>query len=61
MAITIKTPEQIEKMKVAGKILARLDEILRAEIKPGITTRELDHIAEDYIRSQGAIPSFKGY
>ncbi len=61
MAITIKTQEQIEKMRVAGQILVRLDEILRNEIKPGITTLELDRIAEDYIRSQGAEPSFKGY
>lgn len=61
MAITIKTQEQIEKMRIAGKILARLDKILKNEIKPGVTTGELDKIAEDYIRSQGAVPSFKGY
>lgn len=61
MAIHIKTQEQIEKMKVAGAILARLDEILKREIKVGVTTKQLDAIAEDYIRSQGAIPSFKGY
>ena len=46
MAIRIKTDEQIEKMRVAGQILARLDEILRAEIKPGVTTKYLDAIAE---------------
>ena len=61
MAITIKTEEQSEKMRVAGQILARLDEILRAEIKPGVSTKHLDAIAEEYIRSQGAVPSFKGY
>ena len=61
MAITIKTEEQIEKMRVAGQILARLDEILRAEIKPGVSTKHLDSIAEEYIISQGAVPSFKGY
>ncbi len=61
MAIYIKTREQIEKMKIAGAILARLDDVLKKEIKPGVTTKELDIIAEDYIRSQGAIPSFKGY
>ena len=61
MAITIKTEEHIEKMRVAGQILARLDEILRAEIKPGVSTKHLDAIAEEYIRSQGAVPSFKGY
>lgn len=61
MAITIKTQEQIEKMRVAGQILARLNEILYSHIKPGVTTLELDKIAEEYILSQNAIPSFKGY
>ena len=61
MAITIKNQEQIEKMRKAGKILSDLDEILRNEIKIGVTTKYLDKIAEDYIRSCGAIPSFKGY
>lgn len=61
MAITIKTPEQIEKMRVAGDILRRLDLVLRTEIKAGITTKELDTIAEEFIRSCGATPSFKGY
>lgn len=61
MAIIIKTQEQIQKMRVAGQILVRLDEILRNEIRPGITTLELDKIAEDYILSQNAVPSFKGY
>ena len=61
MAIIIKSEEQIEKMRVAGGILGRLGKILEAEIRPGITTLELDKIAEDYITSQGAKPSFKGY
>ena len=61
MAIIIKTNEQIEKMRVAGKIVARTHEMLMPYIKPGITTRELDQIAEDYIRSQGAVPSFLNY
>ena len=61
MAITIKTQEQIEKMRRAGKILAELDKILEAEVKPGVSTKHLDKIAEDYIRSLGAVPSFKGY
>ena len=60
MAITIKTEEQIEKMRVAGKILVDLDEI-REHIKPGVTTLELDTIAEKFIRGRGAVPSFKGY
>ncbi len=61
MAITIKSPEQIVKMRAAGDILRRLDLVLKAEIKAGITTKELDTIAEDFIRSNGAIPAFKGY
>ena len=61
MAIYIKTAEQIAKMRVAGAILARLDGILQEAIKPGITTKQLDKIAEKYIREKGAIPSFKGY
>lgn len=61
MAITIKNQEQIEKMRVAGKILADLDKVLRAEIRPGITTLDLDKIAERYINDCGATPSFKGY
>lgn len=61
MAIFIKSEEQIEKMRIAGKILVNLIEILEKEVRPGVTTLELDRIAEDYIRSQGAVPSFKGY
>ena len=61
MAVHIKTREQIEKMRIAGEILAKLDEVLKKEIKPDVTTKQLDSIAEEYIRSQGAVPSFKGY
>lgn len=61
MAVTIKSAEQIEKMLIAGQILARLDHILQEAIRPGITTKELDTLAEEYIRSQGATPTFKGY
>lgn len=61
MAITIKTQDQIEKMRVAGGILVDLIDILEEMIKPGITTDELDKAAEDFIRSRGAVPSFLGY
>lgn len=61
MAVHIKTREQIEKMRIAGEILAKLDEVLTKEIKPDVTTKQLESIAEKFIRSQGAIPSFKGY
>ena len=61
MAITIKTQDQIQRMRVAGAILADLDEILRDMVKSGVTTNELDRVAEDFIRSRGAEPSFLGY
>ena len=59
--IEIKTREQIEKMRQAGLVVGRTLELLRGSIKPGMTTLELDQIAEDNIRSSGAVPSFKGY
>jgi methionyl aminopeptidase len=59
--IEIKTREQIEKMREAGLVVGRTLELLRSSIKPGMTTLELDQIAEDNIRSSGAVPSFKGY
>jgi methionyl aminopeptidase len=56
-----KTPEEIEKMAVAGRVLARCHEILRRKARPGVTTAELDEAAERFIRSQGGEPAFKGY
>ena len=59
--IEIKTPEQIEKMRVAGLLVGQTLELLRSSVRPGISTLELDRIAEDNIRSNGGTPSFKGY
>ena len=59
--VEIKTPEQIEVMRKAGLVVGRTLETLRDAVRPGITTGELDAIAEDSIRSAGAVPSFKGY
>ena len=61
MAITIKTNDQIDKMRIAGGILIDLIDILEEMIKPGVTTGELDKVAEDFIKSRGAEPSFLGY
>ncbi|WP_312071660.1 type I methionyl aminopeptidase [Anaerotignum propionicum] len=61
MAITIKTENQIAKMRRAGQLLAKTEELIAKAIKPGVTTAYLDQLAENYIRSQGGIPSFKGY
>lgn len=61
MAVIIKTPEEIAGIKEANQIIARLyEEILPQYIKPGISTKELDKIVDDYIRSQGAIPGCIG-
>ncbi len=59
--ITIKSQSEIEKMQRAGKIVGKTHEELKKYIKPGITTKELDEIAENTIRSLGGIPAFKGY
>ncbi len=56
-----KTPEQIDQMAVAGEILVRCMKMLESKARAGITTEELDAAAEKFIRSQDAVPSFKGY
>ena len=57
----VKTPEQIEKIRAAGKIAAGAIEMLRLEIKPGVTTDSLDKLAHEYILDHGAYPSTLGY
>jgi methionyl aminopeptidase len=59
--VTIKRPEEIAKMRRAGAILAEILDELEAALRPGVTTAELDEIAERMIRDADAIPSFKGY
>jgi methionyl aminopeptidase len=65
MSIIIKTPEQIEKMRVAGRLAAEVLEMIGDYVKPGITTAELDKICHDYIvQEQHAIPAplnYKGF
>ena len=56
-----KTPEEIEKIAAAGEIHRRTMRLIEGKIRPGVTTKQLDEAAEKYIRSQGAVPSFKGY
>jgi methionyl aminopeptidase len=59
--IALKSPREIELMALGGKILGATIETLRGAVRPGITTGELDRIAEDFIRSHdGAVPAFKG-
>jgi len=59
--VQIKTPDQIDAMRRAGLVVGETLEVLRAAVLPGMTTGELDSIAEDAIRSRGATPSFLGY
>ncbi len=59
--IIIKTAEEIEKMRVANQIVVAALLKLKEMVKPGITTAELDRVAEESIRGAGARPSFKGY
>ena len=56
-----KTDDQVEKMAAAGAVHARCMKMVRAKVRPGVTTAELDEVAEKYIRSQGGVPTFKGF
>jgi len=61
MSVKIKTPHEIELMREAGRILALVHENLAKEIKPGMSTLDIDRLGEEMIRSYGCIPSFKNY
>ncbi len=59
--LEIKTPTQVLAMRRAGLVVGETLELLRDAVRPGVTTAELDRIAEESIRSRGAVPSFLGY
>ncbi|MNO21834.1 Methionine aminopeptidase 1 [compost metagenome] len=59
--IICKSETELGFMREAGRIVAETHKLMAKSIEPGITTGELDHIADKFIRSQGALPSFKGY
>jgi methionyl aminopeptidase len=59
--IQVKSPEQIARMYAAGQVVARTLSVLKEAVRPGVTTAELDAIAEREIRGAGAVPSFLGY
>lgn len=59
--ITIKTPEQIAKMKESGRLTRNVLDLMGKSVRAGMTTKELDGIACEYIKSCGAKPSFLGY
>ncbi|MDV6013108.1 type I methionyl aminopeptidase [Haloechinothrix sp. LS1_15] len=60
-AIELKSPGELEAMRASGLIVARTLAAIEAEAKPGISTAELDELAEQRIRDAGAVPAFKGY
>lgn len=59
--IILKTPDEVDVMAKASRVVAETLEILIREVRPGMTTDELDQIAEAAIRRRGAVPAFKGY
>ncbi|WP_346884722.1 type I methionyl aminopeptidase [Clostridium sp. UBA4395] len=59
--MNIKSDTELEYMRSAGKVVADTLAMIQKVIKPGITTAEIDKLAEEFILAQGAIPSFKGY
>jgi methionyl aminopeptidase len=59
--IILKAPSEIERMAKSGELVARSLAVIGAAIAPGVTTGELDALAEEFIRSHGAEPTFKGY
>ena len=61
MAVTIKSPREIELMREAGRILAKTHEELAKNLRPGMSTWDIVHMGEEIIRSYGCIPSFKNY
>ena len=59
--VQLKSPREIDVMAAGGKILAATHAVVRQAVQPGVSTMELDRVAEDFIRShEGAVPSFKG-
>lgn len=61
MAIAIKTPQEIEKMRKSGILLRQVHQAVSETVRPGATTMDLERVAEAKIRELGAVPAFKGY
>lgn len=61
MSVTIKSQREIELMREAGKLLAKVHDELGKALKPGMSTYDIDHLGEEIIRSFGCIPSFLNY
>ena len=61
MAVELKSAPEIDRMRRAGRVVAEILDALEAAVAPGVTTWELDQIAERLIREKGAKSAFKGY
>ena len=61
MSIFLKTEDEIELMRQANSLVGKTLGELAKHIKPGVTTKELDRIADEFIRDNGAVPTFKGF
>jgi methionyl aminopeptidase len=59
--VTLKSPAEVERMRRAGRVVAEVLALVESELRPGVSTADLDRLAERHIRASGAIPSFKGY
>jgi methionyl aminopeptidase len=59
--IELKNDRHLGQMRAAGRVVAEVLDLLEGHVRPGVTTGELDRIAEEYIRAKGGTPSFKGY
>jgi methionyl aminopeptidase len=59
--IKLKSPDEIERMRAASAVVAEVLATLRERVRPGVTTAELDQVAEELTRRRGAVPAFKGY
>jgi methionyl aminopeptidase len=59
--IILKSQEEIEKIALSCRIVAKTLDYLRDKVNPGITTKEIERLAEDFIRANNAVPAFKGY
>ena len=61
MAVILKSRQEINSLREAGRLVGQTYEVLRPHVVPGVSTAELDQIAEDFIRSKGGKPIYKGY
>ena len=60
MAVSLKSPAEVDAMRRAGRVVAEVLALVESELRPGVSTAHLDALAEAHIRRSGAVPSFKG-